>query len=271
MKFRPHALTNAIVRVSFVCEFAMPLGEQSLLKLHAMHDRFAEKLPKVSINRGFTITVGTGIVQQQPILDSVASVTFEEYGRSGTLTKAFHAFPTMMLFINHKYDRWKDIWPEARNVLAAALNAVPEAQVQAFGLEYVDRFTAPTSEGSLDVTGLLNSSSQYLVPRVFKIPGPWHSHHGSLRDDDPSPCPHSKNANINVDLVREPGSVEQFAVNMILRHRRVSCRPQRSPPVSATWERYSNLSITAPSETRPAPQRPALPAAMPRSPPPGCG
>lgn len=225
MKFRPHALTNAIVRVSFVCEFAMPLGEQSLLKLHAIHGRFAEELPKVSINRGFTIMLGTGIVQQQPILDGVASVTFEEYGRAGTLIKAFHALPTMMLFINQKYKRWKDVWPEAQGVLAAALDAVPEAQVQAFGLEYVDRFTAPTSEGSLDVTGLLKTSSQYLVPRVFQIPGPWHSHHGSLRDDDSSPCPHSKNANINVDLVREPGPVEQFAVNMMLRHRRVLPKP----------------------------------------------
>jgi hypothetical protein len=75
------------------------------------------------------------------------------------------------------------------------------------------------------VTELLNTSSQFLVPRVFKIPGLWHSHHGSLREDGSTPCQHSKNANINVDFVYEPAPVNQFAVNMMLRHRRILPSP----------------------------------------------
>jgi len=226
VKFKPHRPENAIVRVSFVCEFADPLEDQGLLKLYGLHSQFAEKFPKPSINHGHNIRIGGGIAQPQ-VVPGIVSVAFEEYGRSGELAQGFHALPAMLSYINQRYTRWEEVWSQAQPILVAALSAVPDVRIQAFGLEYVDRFTAPTAEGPLDVTGLLNQNSEFLVPRVFQIPGLWHSHHGSLQDDGSLPCLHSKNDNINVDLVRESGAVEQFAVNMMLRHRRIL--PQSIP------------------------------------------
>lgn len=230
MKFKPHRPENAIVRVSFVCEFAIPLEDVELQSLYSLHSRFAEALPKASINHGLNLRMGAGNPQPQ-VVPGITSIAFEEYARTGELTQAFQAHPAMLLFVNQRYTRWEDVWQQAQNFLIAALESIPAAPIQAFGLEYVDRFSAPASGGPPDITGLLNRNSQFLVPRVFAIPGLWHSHHGSLRDDGTSPCPHSNNANINVDLVREPGAIDQFVVNMVLRHRRVL--PQSIPATEA--------------------------------------
>jgi uncharacterized protein (TIGR04255 family) len=220
VKFQPHNPENAIVRVSFVCEFGTPLDDQNMQKLYGLHGRFSEELPKASINHGLNLRIGPGLAQPQ-VVPGITNIAFEEYARTGDLSRAFLALPTMISFVNQRYTRWEEVWPQAHSALVAALETVSDAQVQAFGLEYIDRFTAPAGEGLPDVTGLLKPSSQFLVPRVFQIPGLWHSHHGSLRDDGVSPCAHSNNANINVDLLREPGPVDQFVVNMMLRHRRI--------------------------------------------------
>ena len=237
MKFQPIQTDNAIERVTFVCEFATPLEDRWLRGLYDMHGQFAEKLPKKAMNHGYSILVGTGPMQPQPV-PGIASVTFEEYGRRGELLQAFHALPQAILYINQQYTRWVEISGMARTLLKAALQAVHGAQVQAFGLEYYDRFTAPASIAPPDVNGLLRKTSQYLVPRVFEIPGPWHSHHGSLRDDDSSPCPHSKNDNINIDLVREQTPADLYAVNLLLRHRRILAAPVSVGDASDLFDKF---------------------------------
>ena len=69
------------------------------------------------------------------------------------------------------------------------------------------------------MTRVFKRETQFLVPRIFDVPGIWHSHHGSLQEDIRTPHLHSKNDNVNVDLVREQMPLPQFAINIVLRHR----------------------------------------------------
>ena len=218
MKFLPHQTHNAIVRVSFVCEFAQPFGE-GLRAFEAAHPKFREDFPKLNLGQGFNIQLGAG---GAPVhVPALAAVEYQDYDRDGQLKRSFQAQQVVLVFVHNRYTRWADIWSEARRILAAGLEIIPHAQLQAFGLEYVDRFTAPVAEGRPDVTRLFRRETQYLVPRIFDFPGIWHSHHGSLQEDIPDPQRHSKNDNINVDLIREQLPSPQFAINMVLRHRRV--------------------------------------------------
>jgi uncharacterized protein (TIGR04255 family) len=218
VNFRPHQDANAIVLVSFVCEFAHPLGEERLRAFANAHNQFKDEFPGLNTAQGVSVQLGTG---GAPVsVPGLAAVAFQDFGRDGGLRRAFQAQQQAIAFVHNQYTHWSEIWPQVRQTFAAGLAIVPHAQVQAFGLEYVDRFTSSLATRQPDVTGLFKRGSQYLVPRVFDVSGVWHSHHGSLEEGINHPHPHSKNDNINVALVREQPSGE-FAVNMVLRHRRI--------------------------------------------------
>lgn len=221
MNFKPHREQNAIARVAFVCEFSQPIGDEALRAVYGLHAHLAMQLPKASLNRGFTLHFGQGIPTSAIPTPEIGSVAFEEFSRSGDLLHAFQAHPNVFVFINQDYTRWADVWTKARGILLAALGTVPGSLIKAFGLEYADRFTAPATGHVIDVTQLLSRESQYLAPRVFASPGVWHSHYGSLSNDDSEPRSHGKNDNINIELVKEQTPLDQYAVNMVLRHRRI--------------------------------------------------
>lgn len=224
MEFKPHQPTNAIARVSFVCEFAQLLDDGMLRQFYQRHGELAIDLPKASLTEQPVFTIVPGSVQ--PVaLKQVASLSWEAYARDGTMERALQLYPGFAVFVHQKYTRWDEVWSSARGMLMAVLTAFPTTSVAAFGLEYVDQFTAPTGNQPPDVSGTLNRTSQYLVPRVFEIPGPWHSHHGSLRSDDSTPVPHGKNANINLDLIRDHTTVDQYILRIVLRHRRILVQP----------------------------------------------
>ena len=146
MKFRPHQTDNAIVRVSFVCEFAQPLGDERLRAFEEAHPQFREDFPKLNLGQGFNIQIVAG---GAPVpVPGLAMVEYQDYDRAGQLKRSFQAQQVLLLFVHNRYTRWAEIWPQAKSMLLAGLEVIPHAQIKAFGLEYVDRFTAPVGEGS---------------------------------------------------------------------------------------------------------------------------
>ena len=237
MQFTPHQSSNAIVRVAFVCEFAQALGDEDLRQLHRDRADFGSGFPKATLHELPAISLFPGMAQPA-VVQQVASVSFEAYARDGSVEQAFYIQPGLAMFVHHRYTRWDEVWAPARTLLTGTLQRFAAASVAAFGLEYLDQFSAPADTGLPDVSGVLNRDSQYLVPRIFAIPGLWHSHHGSLIDDHPTPSPHSKNANINLDLVREHAPIDRFVLRILLRHRRVLAQPATAAPAISDLDEY---------------------------------
>lgn len=225
MHFRPHQPTNAIVLATFACEFSPPLGDTKLKQIEELHSKIAEGLPQKIVQPAVSFRVVQGSQQPTPI-QTIGAVAFSSYERDGTMARQFNAVPLLISFNEFKYDGWETVWPAAREILHSALDAVGDANISAFGLEYQDRFSAePEAAGPLDVSLVLSKGSQYLAPRVFGLKDVWHLQEGSVEERS-DPCPHSCNDNINVGLVRRRElPPPRLAIEITLQHRRVLKRP----------------------------------------------
>lgn len=237
MRFHPHQATNAIALAAFACEFAPPLGETVLQRIGGLYDRFKNQLPQ-KLERpalAFRIAPGATLPQAQ---QTVGAIAFSEFDRDGSLLRQFNATPAVITYNELKYSKWVNVWGTAQALLEAALEAAGDAPVQAFGLEYQDRFRAEGGQDEpIDVSSVLSQESTYLPRHVFELRDVWHAFHGFVRQMD-QPYAFSWNDNVNVGLVRRPDLPSpNLAVEITLQHRHVLKEPKAAKEARAFMER----------------------------------
>jgi len=199
------------------------LGEEGLRAFVNAHEQFRNDFPRIGTAQGINIQIRSG---GEPVpVPGLAVVFYQEFNRDGQLNRSLQAQQQSIIFAHSRYTSWSEICPQARQTIETALTIVPNVQLQSFGLEYVDRFTSSDSYSQGDIHALFRRGTHYLVPKVFDVRGVWHSHHGSLEEGIDQPHPHSKNDNINIDLIRDQTPEGKLAINMVLRHRRILAQP----------------------------------------------
>lgn len=226
---------NAVYQATFVIVLSPmppPAVVREILSLHG-NDKVKERYPRKQETQG--VGVRLGIDEQQNAVTELGvgeptmkGFIFDSLEPDGQLTRAIRLDPmppdsVTLSVIRSDYERWDQTWEEVHSIFNLMLpTLLSKTRIVGLQLQFRDRFLWHGQPDEFRPEMLLRRDSDFLVPNVFKINGPWHSYHGYFEQHG-TPFPHDL---LNVSEVQattkdtsQPDSDYGFLFDMRLTHR----------------------------------------------------
>ena len=178
MAFVARKKDHAIVEVVFGFQLSRPWHDTEIEKLVRGHDRWKDKLPRLTQ----TQTIFGDVVPQPVTLSPVLGVSFERIKPDGEPAWRLRC-EGHSLFVNClEYTRWKDVWDTASGYMRGVFEAVgaEDMSVEGVFLQYINVFDWVACPKEYDIIQLLDVDSEYFPGAIKNYDAAWHLHQGSF-------------------------------------------------------------------------------------------
>lgn len=184
MPFEPQGPNHAIIEAVFGFQLARNVTASEVDLLIAVHDKvFKADLPR--INRTQVMMIGALPANLQ-FTPPVPGVSFDSIKKDGSLEWRLRVDDNSLLVNCLDYSRWSQVWPKARDYLAAASEILLATDNAVTGvlLQYIDVFRWAGKVDDYDVGELLDVDSDHVPLSVLDCQPLWHLHQGWYRTDN---------------------------------------------------------------------------------------
>ena len=205
----------------------------TIRELLALHSKVKEHYPRRQETKGIGVRVDIGeqtnaVTELGVVDDAMRGLAFDSLKPDGQLLRAIRLDPlppsgAVLSVLRADYQGWEQTWNEVWNIFHLMLPILlVRTRVVGLQLQFHDRFLWNGDAHDFSPGTLLRAGSGFLVPNVFRVQGPWHSHHGFFEQHD-GPVPHHLLNVAEVQMTtRDPSNTEQhfdLMFDVIMTHR----------------------------------------------------
>jgi uncharacterized protein (TIGR04255 family) len=210
--------SHAIEVMALGVEWSAPLSDEVLSRLVAVYSArpdIAGFLPGKKHLQGLSIRMEGPETQLSTGTSSL--VDFTRSRPDGSVEWAISLRPDFISCNTSAYVGWKAAKPRLIGLLRPFVEVAVSlgASIQAIGLQYLDTFRWPQSDGNR-VEEILSRQSAWVPVRCFQQPFLWHVHQGWFTE-----APQGRRVlnNLNIDLQHEDGDTKLVALKIHGQHR----------------------------------------------------